>query len=320
MTGQENLEPLYVFKDFPVFMGCTDKPSSEDIKADMSFAICQDTGIIQLDKLLPLKVVYQNQHNDGIGKIWQDHYLAFSKFLEKFGPKKILEIGGANDFIANDYLNRHSDSSWIIVEPHPLFRESERIKIIKQWFDDSFTLNQNVDTIIHSHVLEHTYDPVAFIKHIAKFLQPGEKHIFTFPNMVEQLSRKYTNCLNFEHTAFLAEPFVDYLLSQNGFKILAKEYFQDHSIFYATEKAANFNGHNLTIPHKYAEYKRLFSDFIAYHQKLVLDLNTKLANFKGDIFLFGAHIFSQYLLAFGLNRRRIRKALDNSDLKNKKRL
>src|SRR3989338_8062837 len=218
-------------------MGCVDNlDDKNDINVDMSFSICRDTGIIQLDELLPLDLIYQNQHNDGVGKIWQEHYVSFAKFLEKFNPKEVLEIGGANDFIANYYLERNPKTTWTIIEPHPLFK-NKKIKIIKRWFDESFVLkSKKIDTIMHSHVLEHTYEPIKFIKHIAKFSEEGSRHIFTIPNMVEQLSRKYTNCLNFEHTLFLAEPFIDYILRINGFKILKKSYFQDHSIFYATEK------------------------------------------------------------------------------------
>ena len=48
------------------------------------------------------------------------------------------------------------------------------------------------------------------------------------------LKRKYTNCLNFEHTYFITEPYVDYLLSKNGFRLIEKQYFKkDHSIFFA---------------------------------------------------------------------------------------
>ena len=51
--------------------------------------------------------------------------------------------------------------------------------------------------------------------------------------MEEMLKRKYTNCLNFEHTVFITEPYVDYLLSKNGFKLIDKEYFkEDHSILF----------------------------------------------------------------------------------------
>ena len=321
LTGKKNLEQLYVFREFPVFMGCTDEmDETKDIKADMSFAICKDTGVIQLDKLLPLDLVYQSQHNDGIGKIWQDHYVAFSHFLEKFSPRNILEIGGANDFIASDFLTRNPRIKWTVVEPHPLFEETEKIKVIQGWFDESFVFDGKVDTVIHSHVLEHTYDPVSFIRQIAQFLKNGERHIFTFPNMVEMLSKKYTNCLNFEHTAFLAESFVDAILEQSGFRILEKEYFQDHSIFYAAERTEKQSEEEMHFPNKYEEYKKLFMEFVEYHESLVTDLNEKIKGFDGEVYLFGAHIFSQYLLELGLDSDRIKRILDNSELKNKKRL
>lgn len=320
ITGKSNLEPLYTFKDFPVFMGCADEVESKDIRADMSFSICRDAGIIQLDKLLPLNVVYQNQHNDGVGRIWHDHYEAFSQFLEKFDPIRILEIGGANNIIANHFLHRNPFSRWIIVEPHPLFNENNKIRIIKQWFNDSFTLDEHVDTIVHSHVIEHMYDPISFIVHIAKHLKAGGKHIFTLPNMVEMLSKKYTNCLNFEHTTFLAEPFIDYILSKNGFKIVKKKYFYDHSIFYATVRMRNLTTKEIDIPRYYSQYKKLFTNFISYHKNLVNSISNKMDGFEGEIYLFGAHIFSQYLLEFGLKKEKISAILDNSFFKQGKRL
>jgi len=79
ITSKENLEPLYTFKNFPVFFGCVDHDSREDVRADMSFAICPETGVIQIDKLLPLEVLYQAQHMDGTGPTWQAFYKDFTK-------------------------------------------------------------------------------------------------------------------------------------------------------------------------------------------------------------------------------------------------
>jgi hypothetical protein len=45
-----------------------------------------------------------------------------------------------------------------------------------------------------------------------------------------------------------------------------------------------------------------------------------MKDFEGKIYLFWAHIFSQYLLWFWLNIDKIVWILDNSDLKNWKRL
>jgi len=320
ITGKNNLEPLYSFKNVPVFMGCVDFSSKEeDICADMDWSICKDTGVIQLTKLIPLEVLYLNQHNEGCGSVWLEHYESFSKFLQKYKPKNILEIGGAHGFIAQDYLDHVPGTEWTIIEPNPTVIDSHSISVIQGWFDENFKLEKEVDAVVHSHVLEHTYEPAEFIKHIAKFIKTGGKHFFSVPNMHEQLTRKYTNCLNFEHTMFITEYLVDYLLDQNGFKILEKEYFKEHSIFYATEKIENGLDAN-KLKNKYDEYKKLFSEFITYHEELVADLNKQIEKSDLPVYLFGAHIFSQYLIAFGLNTDKIISVLDNGTAKQGKRL
>ena len=53
---------------------------------------------------------------------------------------------------------------------------------------------------------------------------------------------------------------------------------------------------------------------------MVADLNEKIDNFDGPVYLFGAHIFSQFLLEFGLKTDRIVSILDDSELKQGKRL
>ena len=132
-----------------------------------------------------------------------------------------------------------------------------------------------VDTIA-PHVFEHVYYPNQFISHISNFLKPGEKLVFSFPNMEEMLKRKYTNCLNFEHTVFITEPYVDYLLSKNGFKLLDKEYFkEDHSIFYSFVKDDNVDIIELPTG-LYEHNKNLYLDYIDYHMKLINNLNEKI--------------------------------------------
>jgi hypothetical protein len=64
----------------------------------------------------------------------------------------------------------------------------------------------------------------------------------------------------------------------------------------------------------------MFEDFIHHHLELVKKLNEKIKENDGPIFLFGAHIFSQYLLSFGLDTSRVLCILDNSPLKQGQRL
>lgn len=319
LKPDEVMEPLYTFKDFPVFMGCVEGPQENDLVADMIWEIGKTTGFIQLAKLLPLEVLYLEQHNDGTGKIWQDHYKAFADFVYEFKPTSILEIGGAHDQIARNYFTHDPNVEWTIVEPNPERIESEKIRVIKDWFDESFTLDTPVDTVIHSHVFEHTYEPFAFIAHISKFLKIGDKHIFTFPNLLPYVENKWTNALNFEHTAFITEEVADYILEREGFKILKKHYYGNpHSIFYATEKVAS--SAELSLPLHYEKYKQVFMNYIEYHLEMVKELNALIEAAEEPVYLFGAHIFSQTLIQFGLDTSKIVSILDNSQMKQGKRL
>lgn len=319
-TGLKNMESLYTFKDFPVFMGCVTGGSwKQDLVSDMEWDICPRTGLIQLKKLIPLPLVYLNQHNDGIGSAWQGHYRAFTRFLHAYRPKNILEIGSAHDYIAQQYLDLNPQATWTSAEPNPVHIHDPRVRIIRQWVDEKFVMREPVDAIVHSHVLEHVYDPVRFIQRISELLHKGDKHIFTFPYLLLFLKKKYTNGLNFEHTLFLTEYFTDYLLARSGFKILKKQYYKDHSIFYATEKT-----HKKTavpaLRNKYRYHKKLFAGFVDYHTALIDRLNTKITRFTGSLYVFGAHIFSQYLFHFGLTTRAIKGILDNSTFKQGQRL
>ena len=106
------------------------------------------------------------------------------------------------------------------------------------------------------------------------------------------LKRKYTNCINFEHTVFLTEPYVDYLLTKHGFKLVEKQYFrEDHSIFYAYVKASSEVAVNLPKG-LYNHNKKLYLDYVDYHVSVIKELNKKIDNLSGEksIYLF-VHMF-----------------------------
>ena len=127
ITGKANLEPLYTFKNFPVFFGCVEHNPSEDVRADMSFAICPETGVIQIDKLLPLEVLYQAQHMDGTGPTWEAFYRNFAQYISRQTPKSILEIGGGKGTLGEIFVQETDNTTWTIVEPNPLRGSDERI-------------------------------------------------------------------------------------------------------------------------------------------------------------------------------------------------
>jgi len=137
-----------------------------------------------------------------------------------------------------------------------------------------------------------------------------------------QLQKKFTNCIDFEHSVFLTEPYIEHLMSRYGFRLEEKKkYLPDHSIFYAYIKYKNIPIVN--IPNDaYSHNKEIFLDYINYYSnKIIPDINLRLDEMKEQhVFLFGASAFSQYLIGFGLNIENIICILDNDTVKHDKRL
>jgi predicted SAM-dependent methyltransferase len=321
ISGGE-IESLYSMDSFPVFIGCSQESEENDIKADMCWHISKDTGMVQLNPVLPLDLVYQEAHGSGcVGDLWLQHHQEFAKFISKQKPMSVLEIGGAHGILSREYMRDHS-VDWTILEPNPSPAEGVDVTFVKGFFDDKFSFDAKIDTIIHSHVFEHVYYPNEFVSHISEFLEEGQKVLFSLPNMEEMLKRKYTNCINFEHTVFITEPYIEYLLSKYNFRKIAKQYFKkDHSIFYAYVKDSSVKTINLSGG-LYEHNKKLYLDYVNYHKDLIKDLNGKMQQVDSgqSIYLFGAHIFAQYLIAFGLDTSRIVNLLDNDPNKHGKRL
>ena len=316
-----DLELLYTYKKFPVFMGCTNIPIDNDQFHDMNWYISKSSGTIQLNPLLPLNIVYQLSHYSGtIGKLWDEHHSKFAEFILKFSPENVLEIGGLHGTLAKK-CKSFVDIDWTIIDPNASSMLSEyNINAIKGFFDENFVPDKNYKMIVHSHLLEHVYDINKFLKNIQNILkQSSGKMIFSIPNMEVMLKRNYTNCLNFEHTYYLSEDLTEYYLNKYNFKVIEKEYFKDdHSIFYYVE-----SNKEIVIPKNinfYEKNKQLFLTYINANLEEIKKINNYISNHNGNIYLFGGHVFSQYIISYGLNTKNIKCILDNDINKQKHRL
>jgi len=322
ITKKENLEHLYTFKNFPVFFGCTNSAESDDMVADMIWQIDPSTGLIQLTQLIPLEILYMNQHVDATGKTWNKYNHAFAEYILKKKSGNILEIGGGSGKLANIILNKDKNINYTVVEPNPTFEERENLKIIKSFFSRDLKHNFKTDnTVIFSQVYEHVYDPGEFLSEISEFLPIGGKLIFAYPNLEYWFKNKFTNAINFEHTMLMTDYFVDYFLGKTGFIIEEKIAYENHSHFYTVVKTDLKDKLDfIKLENKYLHYKKMFNEYIYYHITIVEEINKKIKSSNCKIYLFGAHIFSQYLIAFGLDTSKIINILDNSPLKQEKRL
>ena len=320
VSGQKDLELLHCFEDFPVHMGCVNTPPTEDLSARMAWWISRTTGSIQLNPLVPLEVLYGQGHGSGtVGELWRRHHKAFCEFALRYQPRHVVEIGGGHGCLANEYLDVVPDAQWTMVEPNPTVAARDRLRVVRGLVDEHYQADATTDAILHSHLLEHIYEPSYFVGLVAKNLPENGYHLFSIPNLRLMLERNYTNCLDFEHTVFLSEEYIDYLLTAAGFMIHSKEYFlDDHSIFYATRKSSDLVPHSL--PRLYEWHRELFQDYVSFHQVLAKDLNQRISSHSGEVFVFGAHVFTQYLIAFGLDTGGVVSILDNDPNKQGRRL
>jgi hypothetical protein len=320
ISGVNDLEHLYTFPSFPIFMGCTEEDEATDVRQNMSWWISRSSGLIQLKDLVALESLYPQSHGSGeVGRLWNLHHKAFATFLNRVKPTSVFEIGGARGILELEYQS-FDTIPWAIVEPNPNPIPGTRASFLRGFFSEEFEYDRSFDTLVHSHVFEHIYDPVAFIQTVGKFLSEESKLVFSVPNLEIMLERKYTNHINFEHTIFLTETYIEHLLSIGGFEVTEKEYFmEDHSIFYSAIK--KMDTPRLSIPDLlYEKHRTLYLDYVAHHLDLVERFNNQIAAASGPVYLFGAHAFTQYLIAFGLDTTKVVAVIDNDTSKHAKRL
>jgi len=303
-TGE--VSTLFAF-DMPVFMG-VNKNSTRGDTSTMSFKVCNACGEVQIGELLDLAVLYQSNHNIGVvGTTWKQHYVELAEFIaEAVQDKIVLEISDPSAKIAKLSKNfKH----WYIVEPNPEKNEVKNVEFINGFFDEDFNKIEDVDVIVHSHLLEHIHDPNSFFQKCSKLLKENGMMIISVPDMEYLLHREYSpnNILHFEHTYYLNYQVLELLASSNEFEIIESKRYSNHSIFYKLKKNSNTTKAplRLDVADSFKLCYRRHTDAIENITKTVQEYSNH------NVYLFGAHVSSQFYLYNGLNRISIKSIIDN---------
>ena len=336
VTGATDFEPLLTLRDFPVGMYCVPKDwDGTEYSTDMHWSICKSSGVIQLTRLVDPATLYDFQHESGaFGGLWKRHHEEFCDFIDEFRSKNILEIGSGHGHLARVFTERHvRESTWIMVEPNlpdwlAKGEHSSEIRPIEAWFGHGFELPADapkIDAVVHSHTLEHMYDYDDFLRTVTR-MEP-KYQIFSVPHQREWLRRGWQNSIMFEHPQMLTPNSIEFVMSRYGFTLEKKCVFADgHSLFYAF----SYRGRDsATVPKlqlsEYADNKLLFQNWLRANIDFVQSVNARIdetlaAEKEPSIYLFGAHIFTQYLVSFGLRASAVSAILDNATGKQGKRL
>jgi SAM-dependent methyltransferase len=284
----------------------------------MSFSQCCSCNTIQLDKLIPLEILYSNSHNyNSVGETWKGYFQLFNENISKIlKDKNILEIGCPSGKIA---LSHNNYNKWYIVEPNKnnSIDFNEKIIFIESFFDDKFQIDDKIDIIIHSHLFEHIYEPNNFLKKCYEILEENGEMIFGVPDMqhISEYNLSLFLGIFFEHTIFLNKDNIVYLLKRNGFDIIDIIDYKNHSMVYHVKKSKNITPVALVSVYNYYE---TFMNSISVFLNNIKYLNSIIENTNKNVYVFGASYNTQLLLTIGLNIQRINGILDNcKDKQNK---
>ena len=307
-----------VIKNVPIYMGTVRSTFKEDKKYDQKWVICKKCGCIQLLELLPLEELYSKNHsNEVVGKIWNEHHKSFAQFIASNNPKNLIEVGGAHGYLATLIVENLKNVEYTIVEPDTSFVSNE-ISIVKGYIEDHFETISGKDSIIHSHVLEHVYEPIQFLSKIVNEMEIESSMYISFPNIMALINSNGTNSLNFEHTYLLVPEQIEFVFDSLGLVVVNKKSYIEHSFFYHLKKTgANAKINSLpNISHKSEQFIAMITEL----QDFVTNVNKVVKKVNAPIFLFGAHIFSQSLLVLGLDSEKIFGIIDNAVSKQTQRL
>ena len=320
----KNTNENYVaaFLNFPVYMGCTSQPTEEDVFRDMFWVANGSRAPLEVEPVLPNELIYQANHNEPVGGLWKSHHKAFGEFVAKHAiGSYIYEIGGAHG-LASISAKLRRDLTWTIHDLNPIPDENYIGEIIEGNFASNTTkIPPKFKTVVHSHTIEHVHSSIDFLKAISINQSIGDVQIFSYPNMDLMLSRGNLNFLNFEHTAFLPLRFVKEIIVQTGYEIVDIFNYLDHSIFISCVKVDKETEYAESVSNLLTEEKADFDSYFLSIESKVSNLNEAIFSSEHKFkFIFGAHVFTQMLIAFGLETKSLSGCLDNSKNKIGKRL
>jgi hypothetical protein len=267
--------------------------------------VCNNCGCYQNKYLGNILLVYNDTHNNVIiSKTWVDHYNSFYNFIQNSkiinNNTNILEVGAGNNYIVNLFLNNNYNN-YTILEP-VITEKINNVKYVEGWLEDYKNIEMNDITIL-SHVFEHLYNPKDLFKINSKYIA------LSIPNIPKYLDNFILNFLNIEHTFYFEESHIITLFNNNKYKLINKEYFDNHSIFllFEFDNLLENKCYNLlkTINNKFDIY---FNDI----NKLIDKLNNYIDNTNNKLAIFPCHMYIQYLITFGLNINKVSYYYDNN--------
>jgi hypothetical protein len=317
ICGAHDLSELLSVPDYPVFQGCVTAPRGSDECAPMTWWQCGGCGSAQISPLPPLDHIYQAGHATGLGAAWKRHHAAFANFLMAHARDGIVDVGGGSGTLAIAYRNAGGWDRFTILEPNALRAADlpDDITVMDGFLEAPSLARTGAATIVMCHMFEHATDLRAALTAINAALPDNGRICLAWPELEHWTAKGVAGALNFEHGIYVTVPRLLTLLAEFGWRERARERWKENdTLFLALDRGgAAVEAARSDADHAVPEYfARLRAQANAAQQAA--------ASHSGDVFLMPASVYSQSLLAMGLDERRLTGLIDNAAAKQHRRL
>lgn len=317
ICNDNNLSNFLVIENFPAYMGTSEQKSGLDVYLDQTWAVCKGCNSIQLKNMVDQDILYGESHCAPVGETWKAHHKEFAEFVINNAPGEIIvEIGAGSGYLSEVILDLSPEVEYVAIEPSGAFI-NKKVKLVQDFVENCIDLFYGKISVVHSHVIEHLYDPQSTIQSISKNMEPGSKMFFSFPNLKKALDSAGANGLNFEHTLFIDEESVRFILAKSNFKILDVQYFKNHSIFVYAEKDKELQREE---PIVFEDQKGSLLRSWSNMSDMANRFYEKSKKVGGRSYIFGAHVFGQAIHYLMKDSSKVSGVLDESEDKIGKRL
>jgi hypothetical protein len=226
---KKDFKLIYTQSNAPLAFCGTDIPNNYNYNyKDLNWIGCKNCYTIQLQNLIDPNILYGISHNNTYDTpTWIQHHLLFLEFIKKNCKyKSILEIGGGNNYLASKLYNNFLEYSIL-----DLFDPTNKLKSVKYIIENCESFNyDNYSTVILSHVFEHLYNPLEFIKRVS---QSKVKEIFiSVPNLKYSFDSNSISFIHNEHTFYFEETDIVNIFNNYKYILQDKIYFNNHSLFF----------------------------------------------------------------------------------------
>jgi hypothetical protein len=317
ICGANDLSELLSVPGYPVFQGCVTTPRGADECANMTWWHCQACGSAQISPLPALEQIYQAGHATGLGAAWKRHHAAFAHFLVTHARDGIADVGGGSGTLAIAYRNAGGQAPFTILEPNALRAADlpDDITVMDGFLETPALAATGATTIVMCHMFEHATDLRAALAAINAALPDTGRICLAWPELEHWTAKGVAGALNFEHGVYLTVPRLLALLSEFGWQEIGREHWTENdTLFLALDR------HAAGVQAGRSDAGRAVPEYFSQLQTQAKTAQQAATDHDGDVFLMPASVYSQSLLAMGLDERRLAGLLDNAAVKQHRRL